>query len=449
MVCTISLFFGKMLAQPVADFTVNTTQACAPATIICTNATTNCTGTVSYSWTITGNPQSSTLQNPVFNFSTGGNFTIILQVTCAEGTDTHEIDITIFNSPTADFDNTVMTGCIPYTANFNDLSTPGDGDITIWTWYFNVGFTSSDQSPAHVYNTGGVYNVSHLIRDENNCTAEKTINNLVRIANNPVVSFVADNPTMCVAPHTVNFTSTVTTSFGLNATYVWDFGDGSPLSNLPNPSHQYASGVFDVTLTVTDEYGCQTTIVREDYIRITTTVPAYSVLEGTTVCRGAQTHFVNETGYTCLWNFGDGGTSTQNTPVHVYNTTGVVTVTFTVDPGGPCEAQTTFNLTVETVTASFTTSPTNLFSCTAPFTVNFTNTSSPNATGFFYVFQDGGSSTQEDPSHIYNTSGIFQPTLTVTSEAGCMHTFLGPVINIATPSAAFVGDTIEGCSPLL
>jgi PKD repeat protein len=83
--------------------------------------------------------------------------------------------------------------------------------------------------------------------------------------------------------------------------------------------------------------------------------------------------------------------------VHVYNTTGVVTVTFTVDPGGPCEAQTTFDLTVETVTASFTTNPTNLFSCTAPFNVNFTNTSSPNATDFFYVFQDGGSSTERRP----------------------------------------------------
>jgi PKD repeat protein len=54
----------------------------------------------------------------------------------------------------------------------------------------------------------------------------------------------------------------------------------------------------------------------------------------------------------------------------------------------------------------------------------------------------------EDPSHVYNTAGVFQPTLTVTSDAGCMHTFLGPVINIATPSASFVGDTIEGCSPL-
>ncbi|MDD3687210.1 MAG: PKD domain-containing protein, partial [Bacteroidales bacterium] len=449
LVCTISLFLGKMLAQPVAGFTVNTTEACAPATIICTNTTTNCTGTITHYWSIIGSPDVSSNEDATFYFASGGNYTIILQETCAEGTDTYEIDITVFDSPTANFDNTVMTGCIPYTANFTDLSVAGDGNITDWTWYFNDGFTSTDQSPEHIYNSGGIYNISLLIEDENGCTSEKTVNNLVRIANDPVVSFLADMPTMCIAPHTVNFTSTVTTSFGLNATYAWNFGDGSPLSDLPNPSHQYSSGVFDVTLTVTDEYGCQTTIVMDDYIRVTTTVPEYSVLEGDVVCRGAQTHFVNETGYACFWDFGDGGTSTQNTPVHVYNTTGVVTVTFIVDyPSGPCLAQTTFDLTVETVTASFTTSPTNLFSCTTPFTVNFTNTSSSNATDFFYVFQDGGSSTDEDPLHTYNESGIFQPTLTVTSEAGCMHTFLGPVINIATPSASFIGDTIEGCSPL-
>ena len=33
------------------------------------------------------------------------------------------------------------------------------------------------------------------------------------------------------------------------------------------------------------------------------------VLEGDTVCKGMQTHFLNETGYSCRWDFGDGGTS--------------------------------------------------------------------------------------------------------------------------------------------
>lgn len=452
MVCTMSLFLGKILAQPVAGFTVDTTQACAPATIICTNTTTNCSGTVSYNWSITGDPQSSTLQNPVFNFSNGGDYTIILQVTCVEGTDTytdtHEVDIIIWDSPRARFDNTLMTGCVPFEASFTDLTVPGDGTDLTYTWYFNDGFTSTDQNPTHTYNAGGSYNVSLIVEDENGCTSDTTALNVVRIATNPDVNFYADNPTMCIPPHTVNFTSTVTTSFGLNATYVWDFGDGAT-STEQNPSHQYNAGVFDVTLTVTDEYGCDSTFTIEEYIRVTNTVAEYSVQPGSTVCRGGQTTFVNETGYSCLWNFGDGGISTQNTPVHVYGNAGDVTVTFTVDPGGLCEADTSFVLTVETVSASFTTNPANLFSCTAPFTVNFTNTSSSNATTFYYSFDGTGTHTslEENPSYTYNAAGTFTPTLTVTTDAGCMHAFIGPIVNIATPSASFIGDTIEGCAP--
>lgn len=439
---------GKIFAQPVAGFTVNKTQGCAPINIFCTNTTTNCTGGITHSWTIVGHPDISNNQDAVFNFTTGGNYTIILQETCSEGTSTFSIVITIFDSPIAKFSDVEIHECAPYDANFIDLSTPGDAAINEWTWYFDDGLTSEDQNPSHNYSAGGIYTVSLLVMDENGCTSQQTHDNLLRLAIKPVVSFVADNPTMCVAPHTVIFTSIVTTSFGISADYSWDFGDGSGLSTLPNPSHQYLAGVFDVALTVLDEYGCETVFQRDEYIRIAPAIPEYSVLEGNVVCKGMATHFVNETGYSCSWDFGDGGTSIQNTPVHIYNQTGPVTVTFTVDPSGLCEASTTFVLNVETVSASFTTNPTNLFSCTVPFEVSFTNTSSANASTFNYAFQDGGTATTQNSSHIYNTSGMFQPTLTVTSDAGCIHTFLGPIVNIAVPNATIIADPIEGCEQL-
>lgn len=300
----------KVFAQPIAGFEVNHTEACAPVSIKCTNITTGCTGGITHSWTITGSPDVSANQNPTFYFTTGGTYTIILQETCAEGTSEFQIEITVFDSPTASFSDIEMHGCVPYTANFTDLSTPSlDGAIINWTWVFSDGYTSSDQNPAHNYSSGGSYNVSLLVEDVNGCISQETHNNLVRLATDPVVSFVADNPTMCVAPHTVSFTSTVSTAFGLNAYYSWDFGDGSPISTLPNPSHQYSAGVFDVVLTVIDEYGCETVVTKNGYVRIAPTVPEYSVLEGDVVCKGVPVHFVNETGYSCKWNFGDGGTS--------------------------------------------------------------------------------------------------------------------------------------------
>ncbi len=66
----------------------------------------------------------------------------------------------------------------------------------------------------------------------------------------PIAGFSAD--TFCgPAPLTVNFTNL---SVAMQpATYSWDFGDGSPLETVENPSHIFTSdGLFDVTLTVTD-----------------------------------------------------------------------------------------------------------------------------------------------------------------------------------------------------
>jgi gliding motility-associated-like protein len=447
-ICLI-LFGIVAISQPVVSFTASESVACAPANITFTNTTTGCTGAETYLWAA-GTGDVSNNENPVFNYSVGGVYTVSLTVTCDGFVVPQTMVITIFDPPIAAFSDVEMHGCNPYNAGFEDLSTIGDAPIDTWLWYFGDGTTGSTQDPSHNYITSGSYNVSLFVTDQNDCTTQVTHNGVVQVANDPVVSFQADNPTWCTAPHTVNFTSSVTTSFGLGSTLVWDFGDGSAVGSGASPTHIYSStGVYDVTLTVTDDYGCETIVVIDDYIRVTEAVPEYSVLEGTVVCLGEDVHFVNETGYSCLWNFGDGATSTQSTPIHVYNTTGDMSVTFTVDPGGPCEESTTFNLLVEQVIASYTTTPANLFSCTTPFTVNFTNTSTSNGTSFFYLFQDGGSSTSEDPSHTYNSTGVYQPTLTVTTVSGCFHTYIGPVITINSPSASFTGDTIEGCEPLL
>lgn len=434
-------------SQPVANFNVSGSDFCAPISISFVNTSTNCIGTASYYWQA-GNGDISTNENPTFFYSTGGVYTVSLKVSCDGFNDTKTMNVVVYDSPQANFSNTTLYGCVPFEVNFSDLSLEGSGEIDTWVWYFGDGNTSNVQNPMHIYNTSGNFNVTLLIQDENSCTSQISHNNVVKVANLPNISFVADNPTMCTSPHTVNFTSTVTTSFGLNATYLWDFGDASPTSSAINPSHQYTSGIYDVSLTVTDEYGCSNIVVKEEYVRIAPTIPAYSVLEGDTVCKGMQTHFANQTGFSCHWNFGDGATSSQNTPVHIYNQTGNITCTFTVDPGGECEASTTFNLFVESVTASFTTSPTNLYSCTVPFLVDFTNTSSSNAVNFYYVFQDGSSSNQINTSHLYTSQGLFQPTLTVTSAAGCVHTYIGPLINIAPPDASFIADSVEGCAPL-
>ena len=63
------------------------------------------------------------------------------------------------------------------------------------------------------------------------------------------------NGTMNTAPLTVSFTNT---SSGDGLSYVWNFGDGET-SLVANPSHTFSQGVWNVSLTVTNENGTDTT----------------------------------------------------------------------------------------------------------------------------------------------------------------------------------------------
>ena len=63
------------------------------------------------------------------------------------------------------------------------------------------------------------------------------------------------NPTMNVAPLTINFTNT---SVGDGLSYSWNFGDGGT-SNQASPTHTFQAGAWEVILTVTNANGTDQT----------------------------------------------------------------------------------------------------------------------------------------------------------------------------------------------
>ena len=128
------------------------------------------------------------------------------------------------------------------------MSTPGDGTIDTWLWYFGDGNTSSAQNTQHPYNSSNLYNVSLVVTDNNECSSQVTHYGLVSVAALPVVYFYADNTNNCSPPLDVYFTSNVTTSFGLNSYYSWDFGDGHT-STAANPSNTYRILSYNVCYT--------------------------------------------------------------------------------------------------------------------------------------------------------------------------------------------------------
>jgi PKD repeat protein len=145
----------------------------------------------------------------------------------------------------------------------------------------------------------------------------------------PTADFVA-TPTSGTAPLTVDFSDL---SSGPPESWLWDFGDGAT-STEQHPSHVYAeSGVYSVTLSVANAQGSDF-LTRPGYVVVDAPLAPFADLDGSPTTGPAAlsvafTDFSLGPPTSWLWQFGDGATSTDQHPVHVYTTPGLYSVTLT------------------------------------------------------------------------------------------------------------------------
>lgn len=145
----------------------------------------------------------------------------------------------------------------------------------------------------------------------------------------PCVDFVSSQDANCAGQ--IQFTDA---SLNSPTSWLWDFGDGHS-STLQHPTHTYLNvGNYDVTLTVTNNLGSNTTTIVID---VTTNIPTTTIdifsplIEGQPILFGSG--IFNATSW--RWNFGDGDTSYLQTPTHLYTESGSYTVSvYVVDELG-------------------------------------------------------------------------------------------------------------------
>jgi len=133
-------------AQPTVSFTASAIEACAPVNIEFINTSTGCISDPTFSW-VAGTGDVSNNENPIFNYTTGGVYSVELTVSCDGFDITETMEIIIHDPPIAKVDETNMYGCVPYSASFTDESTEGNAAISEWQWYFGDGLTSGLQNP--------------------------------------------------------------------------------------------------------------------------------------------------------------------------------------------------------------------------------------------------------------------------------------------------------------
>jgi gliding motility-associated-like protein len=165
----------------------------------------------------------------------------------------------------------------------------------------------------------------------------------------PVTNFDTDETSYC-EEELVTFENLTTIADGADITYLWDFGDGST-SGDENPTHEYTDhGTYEVVLTATSEFGCEVTYTMD--VVVTDNPIADFEFEvagvssedgGTGGCVSNPVIFTNTTLLDApeeldgiIWNFGDGTTSTDVNPTHMYDEPGTYTITLTVQSEGGC-----------------------------------------------------------------------------------------------------------------
>jgi len=408
--------FSAFGQNPAANFTANITSGCAPLTVAFTDQSTG--APTSWNWQF-GNGQLSTNQNSTVTYNTPGVYTVKLVVRNANGIDDEEkIDyITVYAAPTAAFSANLTTACVPASIQFTDNSTTPPGvTISEWQWTFGDGGTSNVQNPTHTYNANGFYTVSLTVKSGSGCTHTAVYTNYIRIVSGITTNFTFLPPSTCKAPFVVTLQDQSSGPGTLS--YTWNLGNGQN-SNQQNPTTIYpAASNYTVQLDVQSNLGCKGSIQKTITIAGTTTdftIPGSN-------CIGQILNFQNSSSsnpVSSSWDFGDGTTSGQINPIKTYLAAGTYQVRL-INQYANCTDSVTKPVTViDKPVVDFTANDT--ASCSAPFTVQFTDNTT-GATGWLWDFGDGSTSTQQNPSHQYNTLGDYSVTLTVTSGAGCSNT---------------------------
>jgi len=258
----------------------------------------------------------------------------------------------------------------------------------------------------------------------------------------------------------VSFTD-LSNSYDGITTWEWDFDNDDVVdSTVQNPTYVYMQdGSYTVTLRVYESDGDSDTEIKVDYVMVTDTEP--NVNFSATPTSGLEPLQVNFTGISTSydgiiswnWSFGDGETSTEQNPIHVYAADGTYSVSLTVseaDEDSSTETKFSYIIVHDSIpVASFTYSPSNpLEGDQATFNVS-------GSTGYdqpiycSWDFGDGAFGEGVSPAHAYAQDGDYLVTLTVTDADGSTDsTSLTITVADKEPIPDFTASPTSGPEPL-
>lgn len=322
------------------------------------------------------------------------------------------------------------SGCAPLIATFT--YTEG-ANPSYLSWDFgNSTILSGDPTvnsgllnPTISYLNSGSYTVTLELTNDNG-TSTFTSTNFITVYEDPSPNFSSDITEGC-GSFPVNFSDLSSEGDASISEWNWDFGDGG-YSSEQNPVHNYTNeGIYDVSLSVTDENTCNSIFTIDDYIVATEGVNPNFNLSSTSACSFPTTISINNTStgdgvIEYYWDFGNSTSSTLENPPNVtYNSNGnfIIELTMTSDLG--CTQSYSQLFQIQNFYSNFDVD----LNCAD--TAFFTNQSDAAFNTYSWDFGDpnSGSNNQSSlssPTHLFSEVGTYTVTLTASIDGECEST---------------------------
>lgn len=429
----------NVTTSPVPDFSSNITAGTVPLSVQFIDESQYAE---SVEWDF-GDGDSSTDRNPAHTYSESGLYTVSLTAignrTSVVKTVNDFINVTI--PPLPNFSVNIIEGTFPLAVQFSDNSSYTESV----KWNFGDGDSSTERNPVHTYSEAGLYSVS-LTATGNGTSVTKTVDDFINVTAPPVPDFIT-NVTEGTFPLTVQFTD--------NSRYaesvIWDFGDGDS-SFQRNPVHTFtASGLYTFSLTATGN-NTSVTKIADDFINVTVPpVPDFSanITEG---LYPLSVQFTDNSSYaeSLEWDFGDGNTSTDLSPLHTYSEAGLYTVSLTAT-GNRTSVTRTAESYINVILPPIPDFGANVTTGPYPLTVQFMD-NSIYAESVVWDFGDGSVSNEKNPVHTYKERGLYTVTLGAGGNGTTVNKTVQDFINVTIqpfpPEANFSVNVTREPAPL-
>ena len=456
--CT-SLVFSQL---PTANFTATPLSVCEGQVVTFTNTSTANGASVitDYSWDF-GDGYNDSIPNTTHIYNTPGTYSVTLTVTNSNGQADFELKtnyIVVKPAPTTSFSVNGLGCTVPLTVGFSN--TGSSGANYSYNWNFGNSQTSTlGVPPSQTYSTAGTFTVSLTIT--NNTSGCSTTFSEPLVVSNYQAGITL--PSVVCVDQQVNITDNSTA--GAN-TWNWNIAPSTgtyvngTTNASQNPSFSFsAPGTYTIQLASQNtNSGCSGSTSQTITVQPTPT-PSFTATPLTN-CAPSNVTFTNTSvgGTSYAWTFGDfssgaNNSSNQTSPSHIFSNNGTYDVTLTMTTATGCIGTTTLNdyITVTDVVADFSADITG--GCD-PLVVNFSDLSvDPNTsnqiTSWSWNFGGGTPNTfnGQTPPPITYQIGLFDVSLTVTTQSGCVGTMtMTDYITVGQiNSLSFAVDTLINC----